>query len=183
MQIIQLYLVYVCSSLCGVVTPTGPKLSSNCGSDALCTFPNENNYVCQSGEAGYKTYTNCEALRLHYLHWAAEAFVFRAIITGLEHAEETNKNAIAVLVNVTSELTHQLVVVKGRQAVSAALAAIQFSIMVLYLVTVMIMTVIKRCKKKEAELLETQLEELKTRLAERKRTARRKASRPSPQEQ
>ena len=53
------------------------------------------------------------------------------------------------------ELTHQLDALKGRQAVNAALQAIQ------------------------AELLETQLEELEIRLAQWKRTARRKAARKS----
>ena len=82
-----------------------------------------------------------------------------------------------MLVNTTSELDD----LKGQQAVNAALQAIQFSIMVAYLVTVMIMAVIKRCKKKEAKILETQLKELEIRLAEWKRKARRKAAQPSPQ--
>ena len=180
MQIIQLYLV--CSSLCAVVTPTRPKLT--CVADKLCLSVSlKDNFVCQAGEAGYKTYTNCEALRYHYIRWAAESSLSRSKLAKDEEEYEKKQNAFAVLVNVTSELTLQLDVPKGRQAVSAALAAIQFSVMVLYLLTVRIMTIVKKCKKKEAELLETQLEELESRLAERKILARRKASRPSPQEQ
>ena len=154
MQLAQLYLVCIWSGLYGVVTPT----------------EDDGNFVCVMGS---KSYTNCQVLKFIYGQWiqATERYI-------------SNKNAFAVLVNVTSDLTHQLDVMRGRQAVTATFQAIQFSIMVVaYLVTVMIMAIVKMCKKKEAELLETQLEELETRLAERKRTARRKAARPSPQEQ
>ena len=86
--------------------------------------------------------------------------------------------------NATSQLLTELDTLKGRQAVSAAVQASQVFLFVVYLLTIISVYVVKRCKKvreksqrKEFELLEKKLLSNK---AKRRAAAAREKSAPAP---
>jgi len=86
--------------------------------------------------------------------------------------------------NATSQLLTELDTLKGRQAVSAAVQASQVFLFVVYLLTIISIYVVKRCKKvreksqrKEFELLEKKLLSNK---AKRRAAAAREKSAPAP---
>ena len=92
--------------------------------------------------------------------------------------------AVGAAQNATTQLLTELDTLKGRQAVSAAVQASQVFLFVVYLLTIISIYVVKRCKKvreksqrKEFELLEKKLLSNK---AKRRAAAAREKSAPAP---
>ena len=105
-----------------------------------------------------KTYTRCQALTL--------------VLAGIQD-----------VLNATAQISEELDVLRGRQAVAVTIAVVQLTALFVYLVVILVIVSVKKCRETEAKRLEDNLEMMKERLAQRKRTARRKASRPGSQEQ
>ena len=117
----------------------------------------------------------------------AEAVGVRAQLETLL-ADSTLQSAVLVLVqNATSQLLAELDTLRGRQAVSAAVQASQVLLFVVYLLTIISIYVVKRCRKvreksqrKEFELLEKQLRSSK---AKRRAAAAKEKSAPAPSQE
>ena len=117
----------------------------------------------------------------------AEAVGVRAQLETLL-ADSTLQSAVLVLVqNATSQLLAELDTLRGRQAASAAVQASQVLLFVVYLLTIISIYVVKRCRKvreksqrKEFELLEKQLRSSK---AKRRAAAAKEKSAPAPSQE
>ena len=104
------------------------------------------------------------------------------------HAEVSEILAIVgATQNATSQLRTELDTLRGRQAVTAAVQASQVLLFVVYLLTIISIYVVKRCRKvreksqrKEFELLEKQLRSSK---AKRRAAAAKEKSAPAPSQE
>ena len=104
------------------------------------------------------------------------------------HAEVSEILAIVgATQNATSQLRAELDTLRGRQAASAAVQASQVLLFVVYLLTIISIYVVKRCRKvreksqrKEFELLEKQLRSSK---AKRRAAAAKEKSAPAPSQE
>lgn len=85
--------VLVAVTLCAVVTANVPV----CLRDGLCP-DTDGSFACKAEEEGFRTYTNCEALKVHYQRWEAVSKVFREMTNLLVATGHLAKE----LANVTS---------------------------------------------------------------------------------
>ena len=180
-------LILVCTSISGAVT-TLPELvladgSQNCARNALCKHKSggSDGYACKvPGSTQDVQTTVCGALNVHHNRWAGEEIVFTRIFLAIEGVRE----AVEVVHNTTRQLRGELDTLKGRQAASAALQVAQFFLFAGYLLTLTILYIKKCVEKHQVAALETNLQEMESRLQERKAKRRSAAARakigPSP---
>ena len=108
--------------------------------------------LCQLKEILMRSWSDTEE-RLHYIKLVAE------VIHKFGNATWISNKA----------LTEELHLLKGRQAVAGALQVTQFVFLIVYILTLVVMAMVKCFKKKEAETLELQLVQMEARLQERKK--------------
>ena len=153
--------------------------STSCVHDALCKIaPNHTDgFTCLTSST---TPNACDVLNALYDRWEAEAKVlshlFKEVGKILEAAQVTQ--------NTTRQLLAELQTLRGRQAVSATVQVSQVLMFVGYLLTILIVYMVKRCQKaserrqnQEFELMEQKLQANK---AKRRAAAASAKSAPGP---
>ena len=157
--------------------------STSCVHDALCKIApgHTDGFSCNPGSTSSNAQpVACDVLNILYDRWEAEAKVlshlFKEVGKILEAAQVTQ--------NATSQLLAGLQTLRGRQAVSASVQVSQVLMFVGYLLTILIVYMVKRCQKaserrqnQEFELMEQKLQASK---AKRRAAAASAKSAPGP---
>ena len=83
----KVILILICSSISGVVSDARLVLvdgSTSCGTHGLCKAQNGDGYACKvAGSSQDVQISNCEALNIHYNHWATEKNHIKVILDTL----------------------------------------------------------------------------------------------------
>ena len=157
--------------------------STSCVHDSLCKIApgHTDGFTCNPGSSSSSAQpVACDVLNVLYDRWEAEAKVLSHLF------KEVGKmlKATQVTQNTTSQLLAELQTLRGRQAVSAAVQVSQVLMFVGYLLTILIVYMVKRCQKaserkqnQEFELIEQKLQANK---AIRRAAAARAKSAPGP---
>ena len=96
----KVILIFICSSISGVVSDTNLVLvdgSTSCVTDTVCKSQYGDGYACKvaGGSQDVQT-TNCEALNVHYNRWATESIKIKIIVNTLNHIINVNRKAFEV---------------------------------------------------------------------------------------
>ena len=122
--------------------------------------------------------TNCEALNIHYDRWTREEIPIRHTLESLQRIIDTVK----AVHNAPRTNSEELDIVKKRQAVAAAISALQFLLFLLYMGVKKAIYTVKKCRKHHARLAEEEIELIESRLENRKAKRRAQAARKAAQE-